>query len=311
MVFFKQIRNYIIGFLLFGMWSSWEDFQSKCLLRAYLILCIFTEICSYIFTIFFTDFYGGITLSSVLANSSVYLMMFVQIIIGIESFFTSNAQLQLIREFSLVDQLFFTKLGMNLPYHKCKRELFLRNTLLISFIIFIKITLWVYTRFVNPVLRFFYCTMFSSWIVRFRLIQVLLFVCLVRNRLILISKELNSIQNAKIIPIENDEMNKNSILIVNRVGNFNYERLIHLKQIYGKLYAIYGLINTIFGWSLLAIFVQNFYDFTSNCYWIYLIVEGSLHNNAVLIICIVLLLPIAVTWITLVFYCNSCTQQVK
>lgn len=255
MVFFKQTRNYIICFILFGMWSSWQDFHYKRLLQAYSILCIFTELCSYILTMFFTDLWSeGITFVSIIANSSVYIMMCVQLVIGLESFFKSKSQVQLIRKFSEVDQLFSSKLDVSVQNHKERRELFMRNFLLIAMILSIKITLWIYTRFINPVLCFFYCTMYSSWIVRFRLIQVLLFVCLVRNRLILINDQLVQIKHTAILPTDKKDKFKNVVVIVDAANNSisNYERMIHLKQIYGKLYEINEFINKIFGASLLG-----------------------------------------------------------
>lgn len=311
MVFFKQFRNYIICFLLFGVWSSWQNFQYKKLLRTYLVLHLLVEFSSYVLTTLKINIYGAITFTSFIANSSFLLIMLVQLVISFESFFKSEAQVQIIQKFSLVDKLFFRKLDLNIVYRKERREIFVRNMLLISMILSIKVILWWYTRFVKPVLSFLYCTMYSSWIMRLRWIQVLLFVSLVRNRLFLINKELVNIQNTTNVPIENQDKFSSSILIVNSLKRCNYERLIHLKQIYGKLYEINELINAIFGWSYLVIVIQNFFDFTSNCYWIFLIIEGSLPNDEVLIICIILLLPNAITLITLAFFCTSCSYQVR
>lgn len=298
MVFFKEMCNYFLCFIFFGVWAPWQNFQYKWQLRIYLLLSIITIYCSYFITFYIHRFMPDNTLSTNIANASFLIMFIVHSIIFIETFFKTQAQQEILQKISSVDQLFSIKLGVKLLYFNEKRELFCRIAMLVFMIFSIKIPLWFYTRFLNPVLEYFYCTMYSSWIMRLRFIQTMFFVHLVRTRLILINSELKIMLN---------QVTTSDCLISENICNSN--RLIFLKQAYETLLKIYVLVNYSFGYSLLAICTQNFIDFTSNCYWVFLLRDSP--NIEALIICIVLLIPNVVTLSTLAFYCSSCTQHVS
>lgn len=289
-----KMRNYFLCFLFFGVWSSWQNSQHKWQLRTYSLLSIATMFSSYLIAFFINRFAQENTLSTNIANSSFFIMLIVHSVIAIETFAKYKVQEKVLQHFSFIDQLFNNKLCVRLPYHEEKWEILCRIMMLV-FLILLKFTLCAYTDYLNPVLKCFYCTMYSSWVMRLRLIQMTFFVYTVRSRLMLINSELSNIRNTI------------SATDYSTFGeSFDLNRLNYLKQAYETLHEIYELLNSSFGYSLLAIVTQNFLDFTSNCYWVFLLIGSP--NVEVLLICIVLLIPNVITLSTLAFYCSSCSQ---
>lgn len=195
-MFFKHIRGYIVFYCVFGMWSSWEKNQYKWLLRAYSILSITPVLCSFWSAFILNEFFNHISLTTSVTTSAFFTILFAHSVIAVESLLKSQAQMQIIQSFSIVDQMFSTKLNISMSYRKEKRQLFIWNCVLISMILFIKIIVWLYTYFYNRTLNFFYSAMYSSWIFQLRVIQVLFLLYLIKNRLILINKELTNIKDA-------------------------------------------------------------------------------------------------------------------
>lgn len=189
--------HYILLCLWNGLnWSSWENNQYKWLIWAYSILSITPVLCSFWFAFILNEFFNYISVTTSVATSAFFTILFAHSVIAVESLLKSQAQMQIIQKISIVDQMFSTKLNLSMSYRKEKRQLFIRNCVLISMILIIKIVVWLYTYFYNRTLNFFYSAMYSSWILRLRVIQLLFFLYLIKNRLILINKELTNIRNA-------------------------------------------------------------------------------------------------------------------
>lgn len=93
-------------------------------------------------------------------------------------------------------------------------------------------------------------------------IQLTFFVYLIRNRLILITEELNDIQNI-FLNVPNEPIFVNSSGNTPSINN----RLLNLKQIYGKLHDSCELWSNAFGISILANTIETFIDFTAHAYW--------------------------------------------
>lgn len=290
MVFFRQIRTYIICFILFGVWSTWQNFRYRLILKIYSVSLIIAVFCVYVISIFLIQFTHQSKLATIVGNTSFFVIMALQFVISFESIVKSKVQVQLVQKFSVVDQLFRLKFRQDFPYSEESTKLCVLSAILVSIIFTIKISIWIYTRFYNSILNYYFCSMYSSWITRLRLLQVLFFVYLLQNRLKLVNEKLLDIR------------------MYGRIST--YDELLQLKYIYGNLHDINELINMTFGTSLLIIVTQNFVDFTSNCYWIFLIIESSSLKIDVLIICIILLIPNAIILGTLCFYCSTCFQQV-
>lgn len=65
-------------------------------------------------------------------------------------------------------------------------------------------------------------------------------------------------------------------------------------------------IHDIFGWSLLAILIQTFIDFTCNWYWVYMP-----YGIGIAVIYINYMIPHVAMLFALVFYCSSCFHYVR
>lgn len=305
-VFFDQMRNYIVYFQVFGLWSSWKNHKYKMLLKAHSVFSITIVFFSYISAYFFNQFFEKATLSSTISTGLFITVLIAHLIITIETFLRCCSQLALVQKFSVVDHMFNTKLLICIPYRKEKRDFFIRNSTLVFFVISVKIFVVAYTLAEERVVNFLYCLMYSNWIMHLRAIQVLFFVYLVRDRLFLIHKEITDVRNALATRINKNE--RQTVLLMQKLA---FSRIYHLKKIYGELYEINELINKTFGWSLLAIMTQSFLDFIVNCYVVFTVLDAPSIDYGTLTISVVLLVPNIITISTVAFYCSSCFQSVS
>lgn len=310
MDFFKENRKYFIYFLTFGLWSSWQKAHYKWQIRLYAICLMLIIFALYIATFIFNKFKSNMSLSTILGHSAFFSMILVQSVISIETFIKTKFQVRFVEKFNSVDHLFNTKLGISVAYLEEKRDILTKILILVLVLLLIKINIYVYVTYMSVALEYFYCTMYSSWLMRMRCIQVLYFVHMVRYRLILIDRELTNIRRAFNCQKVNAKSQRAAVSNQFFGTKFICDRVVFLKQIYAHLNEITGLINTIFGWSLLAIITQNFLDFTLNCYWIFVMINNTDDIN-VLVICIILLIPNLMTLSMLAFYCSSCRNCVS
>lgn len=313
MTFFKHISNYILVFIFFGLWSTWRNSQytkcSKWLFQIYSITIIIGILCAYSRIILTNQIFGTSSLQLTISTISFGTIILTHLAIAIETPFKRNIQAQLIEKFTHVDETFNFGLNIIIPYREEMHKMFLHISFHILIVSFITAMIWVYSYYLGEVHDHMYFCMFSSCIMRMRLIQVLFFVCLVRSRLIFIVKELKDIKEAC-------DVNKYETENVVDLNVFDkqtpYERLIHLKEIYGNLGEICQLINGIFGWSLLALVTQSFIDLITNGYWLFLLFDDNPYvriDAAPLCICLILL-DICVLG-PLTYFCSSFSQHVS
>lgn len=299
MIFFKEMRSFFIIFIVFGLWSTWENYKYKSQINFHSICSVAIVFFCFFSAYFMNKFYIFNSLSNTVANVLYVLIIFTQLIIIAESILQKEAQMKLIQKLTIVDQMFNTKLNKMISYQDEKCEIFIRNSILVLIILFIKFFLSLFTYLTNREFNFMYPSMYPSTVMCFRLIQILYFVCLLRTRLHSLNDELQDIQQT--LNMQTDQKrSKHSTKI-------SLNRLMILKEIYGKLYDICDLINEAFGWSLLVFSTQHFIDFTCNCYWCYF----SLFEFRQIIVSISLLIPIVTLFGTLSFYCSSCLQSVS
>lgn len=306
-VFFEEMRNYIVYFLVFGLWSSWKDSKYKLLLKAHSIFSITIVFFSYISAYLFNQFSDQATLTTTVSMALFITVLVAHLIITVETFIRCCSQLALVQKLSHVDSLFCSKLLICIPYRREKSEFFIRNFILVFIVIAIKCFVVVFTFYQESVVNFLYCLMYSNWIMHLRSIQVLFFVFFVRSRLILINNEITDVRSVLTVKTNRKEGSQ----AISMVRQLAFTRILHLKQIYGELYESCELINRTFGWSLLAIMTQSFVDFISNCYFVFTALEDASTEYGSLIISLALLVPNTVTISTVAFYCSSCFQTVR
>lgn len=306
MTFFKQISNYIVFFIIFGLWTTWRNSKYFWLLQIYSCTLIIAAFVLNFASVLMDEFSESLSLSSTISTLSLITILLTHLVIVIETPCKSIAQVLLIEKFTNVDRTFHTGLSVSIPYRKEMRKLFSHTFLLISVVFITTTTIWANSIYLHQTNNFMYSCMYSSCIMRLRLIQVLFFVYLVRSRLIWINRELIDIRNVSDTN-QFDNENVDDKLTV-------YGRLIHFKQVYGELYEICQLINTIFGWSLLALFIQSFSDFTSNGYWLYLLLDENTtieFNIYTVVICVFWLVLNVTILAPLTYFCASCSQHVR
>lgn len=309
MTFFKHISNYIVVFIIFGLWSTWRNIQYKWLFRIYSIAIIIGIFCTHLPALFTDKIFGTSSLPLTISTISFGTIVLTHLIIAIETPFKRNAQLKLIEKFTQVDQTFNNGLSEVMPHKEQMQKLFFHTILYISIVLFITALIWVSSYYFQEIYDQMYFWTISSCIMRLRLIEILFFVYLVRSRLILINIELEGIQ--KSCEVSNYVM-KNVLDLSVFEKQMIYPRLIHIKTIYGDLYEICQLINTIFGWSLLALVTQSFADFIANGYWLFLLFDGNPYITiSTLIMCICLIALDTCALGPLTYFCSSCLHHVS
>lgn len=302
MAFFKQMRLYFVLFICFGLWSTWKNFKYKKILRFFAVSSVQQEFMSFLSVIFNYNIFEDYSLSTTIANWLYIVVSLTHFIIALESLYKAESQVKLIEQFGLVDDLFSQKLGILIPYRQERWAMFKRNVVFMVLVILFKVITTTILHFQDEVFDFWYPALYSTWIMRLRIVQIIFFVCLIRNRLRLINDELKAIQR-----VLDNKFGCTSI----QIGNDIFKRLLNLKMVYGELYDTCILMNRTFAWSILSIFIQCFVDFTCNCYWTFIyLVEAKLALEN-LLICISLLLPIVVLLSPFSFYCSSCFKWVR
>lgn len=313
-MFFKQMHKYLLFFTIFGMWSTWECFKNKHKLQACSILSIILGLIWSSSAYLLDMLYAYNSLSNTVANLLHILMVLTHLIIVVESIVQKKSQLKLIQKISNVDTSLNSKLKVLVPYREEKQALFVRCFILISIVVFVLIFFVTYANIKNIYYNLMYPSMFANFFIRLRSIQILFWVYLVRTRYILIVNELKRIQ-IEMYKMTNNErlLNHDGRSEINSANNSIkanecvYDRILNLKLIYGELNESCELINNIFGTSLLALTLQNFVNFTTHCYWPFLLLFDF--DTFVLSVC--LLIPIVVVFGSLAFYCSSCFENVS
>lgn len=259
------MRVFNAFFLIFGLWPSWPSSKYKSSLLLYSIFSIFLVFAIFTSAIFVNQVLDDDTLSAAVGYSFILSILSTHLIIVLESMFHRKTQLKLVQKFANVDHLFSTKLQFLISYRNQRVALLIRTSLLLGTLIAVKVGLVFHLYYQARLGIFWYHCFFSIWIMRLRCVQFLLFVYLLRARLILVNDKVKEILNARhqysgtTVNVWQPITNTRNLAFVldNSIPKFSiYDRLLNLKQIYGELYEICELINITFGWSLLAIITQ-------------------------------------------------------
>lgn len=299
MSFFVQIRTYLAFFILFGLWSSWRNTKYKFLLKIYSVLSIISGFAIYSLAVLIDGFSEFNALPNIVSNILYILQFLTHFITALESILKTGAQAKLIDTLSTVDYMFYTKIGIAIPYRTEKCQILLRTMILLFIEIIIKLAIVVVLIFLNVDKRFssLALVLYSNFFIYLRVIQIIFFMSLLRNRLIMLNNEL--------IDIVNSTTNRSCTRRVSAKRSM-YDRLINLKQIYSKLYDTCEQIDETFGWSLLLLVIFIFATVTIEYYWAYI----SLGDTRTVLICLFYSVPVSITLSTLAYYCSSCFQQV-
>lgn len=234
MEFFIENRNYIIFFRLFSLWSFWKNCKNKISFQVYSIFLMTSVICSFTYGFILDHLYEYVSLSTTVRCWLFVTMLMAYLVTAIESLYKTKAQEELVQKFSIVDHLFSRKMRIYVPYQQEKQELFVRNCIVITIILFFSVHAAIHSDFASPIV---YSLTISIWIVRLRSVRVMFFVYLMQNRLSLINNELVNIRN--ILSNHNRNTHQRPISTVDLMTiNFQYKRVRNLKIIYLKIFSI-------------------------------------------------------------------------
>lgn len=268
MAFFNQNQNFFIFFILFGLWTSWQNSKCKLVLHFYSIFSIFQVILNFSLAIIFDRLYDSESFSNIVANFWFILSIFTHLIIVLESIYQNKMQLKLIQSFSIVDRIFAIKLCVKIPYRNEKHRLFMCVFMLMSIEIVTKLFFEIYSSLYHKQLhKLFYVTLHSELMIVLKLAQFLFFVSIIDARLGLINKKLVEFQHPTTVQITDKNLftNKKKLRKL-RVSFSVYEQLLNLKKIYRELHDICERIGHSFGWSLLIVIVYMFANFSLHFY---------------------------------------------
>lgn len=303
MSFFVQLRNYFIFFIVFGLWSSKHNQKYKILSRISSAISISFFLIAFSLTIeTFPDFS---TLSNVVANVLYVFLFLTHLIILLESVVKIEAQAKLIDILSSVDHLFHAKIGIAIPYRWEKSKIFNQTLILVLIEVTIKliIIIIVFSRYAEADKSFkIFFALYSNFVICLRMIQIIIFVHLLQDRLILLNQELIDL-------FDTTQHKKNRTIPFFRyvfVKCSMYDRVLSLKQIYSKLFDISEQISDAFGWSLLLVVIVIFTTVTFDFYWAYI----NRNDAAFVLNCLLFFVPYLIILSTLTYYCSSCCQQV-
>lgn len=146
-----------------------------------------------------------------------------------------------------------------------------------------------------------YFILFSTLITRCEYLFYLLFVDLLKGRLICLNDQLINLSKSHTRAskqIQNKTTKDETIF-----------KILKLKKLYGILWYISFKMNDCFGWSQLANVGVNFLSLTSNCYWIY----STLYYKANVFGTESILCAVSPVTISLVFFygCENCLSVIK
>lgn len=318
MKLFNEIRGFLGFFQIFGLWPSWKNPQYKVPLIIYSICYICFVVCMFFSAIFMNEEWSSHTLSAIVENFFLWSILLTHFVVLLEALINRNAQMRLIQKLAYADFLLKSKLQMVIDYRDEKSAIFIRFAVLIFISIFVRSMLTIHLIYQNRINIYWYLCLLSVWTLRLRILQIIFFVFLLRNRLNFVKEKLREFLVSQNIhgDMSNDWpffRDSNKIFVLDAcIGNpLPYERLLNLKQIYGELYEICELINITFGWSILTIVAQNFIEFIGNSYWIFLALGKSPINLEHVVDSLILFLPITLMLGTMVFYCASCSRCVS
>lgn len=288
--FYQQMREFLIYFFVFGLWPLIGK-RHKLLLFLY---CSVLPTSALVFLLMFVKSYDNLhdpaSLRGIVNNLLFISISVSNILILVETLVGRTTQAQLIGKFSQIDRLLNRQLNVVIPYNEEKRTIFILNSILASLVLLSDVALVVYLQVRKLVLNLSVSMMFSTWITRLRLIQVMFFVHLARNRLKLVNQKLINARNSK-----------QDLFI----------QLLHLKQTYTCLFEISELISEMFGWSLLSTTTQCFIDLTCNCYTTFLYLEDISYEEIIgFFIVLTMAVVFLITFGCLAFYCSSCNEYV-
>ncbi|XP_054088329.1 uncharacterized protein LOC128922314 [Zeugodacus cucurbitae] len=163
------------------------------------------------------------------------------------------------------------------------------------------VLIFVYNFIKLQYIGYFWYSIWFAVAMRLRLIQLLIYVRVLRHYLECLCLKLQQLVAYRTAPSQ-------------QLLDINYERLQSLeylraiKQIYDLIYKAFELLNEFAGWSLFSIIFSYMLDYGCTLYLALLSWEGYLERRNYYVACFWWLLPMTITIWHLCYLCHNCKQ---
>ncbi|KAG5678830.1 hypothetical protein PVAND_008464 [Polypedilum vanderplanki] len=308
-VFTEEMNFFIKVFQLFGL------FPSNFLLKVYSLICFGLTIATFICAFTVIPVLEDNNSLSLLVGGLVFVGVLLTHLMNVMQAFTSrNEQAKIYQKFDEIDLLLSNKLLVKVDYKSLRRRLIYKYTLIFITLAFIHVASIVSVTINKLFFNYYVLLILPVAIIRFRCIQNMFYVDLIKSKLHLMNTKLSDIINRNddkmaFILFADKLQKRDKKRIENGTLSF-YDQIMTLKQIYGKIFDVCNLINDCFGWSLLFIVTQFFIEFTSNGYWLFLALEKVLEDSiATQSVCS--MLPITILLTTMAYSCFQCSAKAQ
>jgi hypothetical protein len=256
-IFSTEMSCFIKLFQLFGL------FPSSFLLKIYSLIYFTTIIGIFISAFWIFPVLEDNNSLSLLVGGLVFVGILLTHLMNVLQAFTSRKeQARIYQKFDEIDLLLSNQLLVKVDYRSLRRRL-IGKYLLIAITLFLIHIASIVSVTINKLFFNYYVHLILPVaVIRFRCIQNMFYVDLIRAKL--------DMMNMKLDDIIHRNHDKMAFIIFadklqkldkkkgggggGKVGNTSlYDQIMTLKQIYGKIFDVCNLINSVFGWSLLFI----------------------------------------------------------
>ncbi|XP_054086530.1 putative gustatory receptor 39b [Zeugodacus cucurbitae] len=150
-------------------------------------------------------------------------------------------------------------------------------------------------------LGYYWYSIGYSIIIRLRVIQLCVYVCVLRNYLECLCMKLQQLVAYRTAPNQ-------QLLDINYENLQSLEYLRAIKHIYDVLYKAFEQLNEFAGWSLFAIITCYILDYCCVLYWALLSWEGYLENCSYYVATFWWILPMTAVMWHICYLCHNCKQ---
>ncbi|XP_039961112.1 putative gustatory receptor 39b [Bactrocera tryoni] len=164
-----------------------------------------------------------------------------------------------------------------------------------SIMLFIITSLWL------NYIGYFWHGLWSIITMRLRIIQLVIYVRVLRHYLECLCTKLRQIEAYRTAPAQ-------QLLDINYEKLASLEYLLAIKEIYMLLHKAFQLLNSFAGWSMFSIIACYMFDFTCNLYWTLLSLDGFVRRRYYYIAGPAAMMPLIALICHLCCLCDNCTK---
>lgn len=165
-------------------------------------------------------------------------------------------------------------------------------------------TLFIITSLWLNYIGYFWHGLWSIVTMRLRLIQIIMYVRILRHYLRCLCAKLCQIEAYRRAPDQ-------QMLDINYEKLASLEYLLAIKEIYSLLHRCFRLLNNFAGWSLFSIITCYMFDFSCNVYWTLLSFDGFARRRYYYIAGPAAMFPLIALICHLCYLCDNCMKLVS